>query len=85
MEKNCHDCYYATKINTDTYRCRRKKYDIEKKTCFVPKLCKIEKNQRLVEHIMEFDAQGKEYDWYEQHIAMIADGERKDGEHERTD
>ena len=37
MEKNCHDCYYATKINTDTYRCRRKKYDVEKKTCFVPR------------------------------------------------
>ena len=34
---NCHDCYYATKINTDTYRCRRKKYDVEKKTCFVPR------------------------------------------------
>lgn len=36
-ETNCHDCYYATKINTDTYRCRRKKYDVEKKTCFVPR------------------------------------------------
>ena len=24
---NCHDCYYATKINTDTYQYRRKKYD----------------------------------------------------------
>ena len=36
-EKNCRDCYYATKINTRTYRCRRKKYDVEKKTCFVPR------------------------------------------------
>lgn len=36
-ETNCHDCYYATKINTDTYRCRRKRYDIVKKSCFVPK------------------------------------------------
>lgn len=87
-ETNCRDCYYATKINTDTYRCRRKKYDVEKKTCFVPrkedaipKICKVEKNQRLVEHIMEFDSQGKEYDWYEQHIALI-DGERKEKEND---
>ncbi len=36
-ETNCRDCYYATKINTDTYRCRRKRYDIVKKSCFVPK------------------------------------------------
>lgn len=35
------------------------------------KICKVEKNQRLVNHIMEFDAKGKEYDWYEQHIALI--------------
>ena len=34
-EKHCHDCLYATKIDSDTYRCRRIRYDIEKKTCFV--------------------------------------------------
>lgn len=44
-------------------------------------ICKVEKNQRLVNHIMEFDTQGKEYDWYEQHIALI-DGERKEKENE---
>lgn len=34
-DKHCHDCLYATKIDSDTYRCRRIRYDIEKKTCFV--------------------------------------------------
>lgn len=34
-EKHCHDCLYATKIDDDTYRCRRIRYDIKKKTCFV--------------------------------------------------
>ncbi|MBR2679401.1 MAG: hypothetical protein IKE23_01320 [Exiguobacterium sp.] len=36
-ETNCRDCHYAMIINTGTYRCRRKRYDIVKKSCFVPK------------------------------------------------
>lgn len=70
-ELNCSDCAKAKIIEDGVYGCRAEQYDIHTKSCFVPKLCKIEKNQRLVEHIIEFDSQGKEYDWYEQHIALI--------------
>lgn len=77
MEKNCIDCSKAHAIEDGVFECEADKYDINTKSCFVPKICKVEKNQRLVNHIMEFDIQGKEYDWYEQHIAMIADGERR--------
>lgn len=80
MKKNCIDCGKANVIEDVVIECKAENYDIHTKTCFVPKICKVEKNQRLVNHIMEFDAQGKEYDWYEQHIAMIADGKRQEGE-----
>jgi hypothetical protein len=33
--------------------------------------CAVEKNALLIAHIMEFDAIGLEYDWYEQHIEQI--------------
>lgn len=36
-EKNCHDCCYAKHIGPDKLRCTNKKYDIETKSCFVPK------------------------------------------------
>ena len=49
MEKNCHDCYFATEINTGTYRCRRKKYDIEKKTCFTLRKELMEKDREADE------------------------------------
>ena len=77
MEKNCIDCGKSVVFEDGVIECEAEKYDIHAKSCFVPKICKVEKNQRLVNHIMEFDSQGKEYDWYEQHIAMIADGERR--------
>lgn len=48
-EMNCHDCYYATKINTDTYLCRRKKFDVEEKTCFVPRNELMEKDREADE------------------------------------
>lgn len=35
--KNCDNCYYATKTASGSYKCRRKKYDTEQKTCFAPK------------------------------------------------
>lgn len=80
MEKNCIDCGKSVVFEDGVIECEAEKYDIHAKSCFVPKICKVEKNQRLVNHIMEFDAQGKEYDWYEQHIAMIADGKRQEDE-----
>ena len=40
--------------------------------------CTVEKNARLIAHIMEFDAIGKEYDWYEQHIKQILDRQQSE-------
>ena len=34
--------------------------------------CNIEKNKRLIAQILDFDAEGKEFDWYEQHIELLA-------------
>ena len=34
--------------------------------------CNIEKNARLIAMILDFDEVGKEFDWYEQHIANTA-------------
>lgn len=36
-EKACHDCYYATKYDTNAYRCRKRNYNIETKECFTPR------------------------------------------------
>ncbi len=36
-DKNCHDCVYAEYIGPDKLRCKKKKYDTETKSCFVPK------------------------------------------------
>lgn len=38
--------------------------------------CSVKKNALLVSHIMEFDAIGKEYDWYEQHIEQILERQK---------
>lgn len=34
--------------------------------------CNVEKNARLIAQILDFDAEGMEYDWYEQHIDLLA-------------
>ena len=34
--------------------------------------CNIEKNARLIAMILDFDEEGKEFDWYEQHIKNAA-------------
>lgn len=34
--------------------------------------CNIEKNARLIAMILDFDEEGKEFDWYEQHVANLA-------------
>lgn len=65
FETNCHDCNYATKINADTYRCRRKRYDIVRKTCFEPR-----------KELMEKDREADEA--YRKLQGFCADGERKD-------
>ena len=33
--------------------------------------CNIEKNARLIAQILDFDANGMEYDWYEQHLGLL--------------
>ena len=34
--------------------------------------CNVEKNARLIAQILDFDDEGMEYDWYEQHIDLLA-------------
>lgn len=36
--------------------------------------CNVEENALIIAHVMEFDAAGKRYDWYEQHIAQVNSG-----------
>ena len=36
-ERNCSDCRYASSLGGNAYYCRKKQYDIDKKTCFKPK------------------------------------------------
>ena len=33
--------------------------------------CNVEKNARLIAQILDFDVNGMEYDWYEQHLDLL--------------
>lgn len=49
-----------------------------KPTCDVPNEmvrahCNLEENARLIAQILDFDDEGKVFDWYEQHIAQAID------------
>lgn len=35
--------------------------------------CNLEENARIIAMIMDFDAEGKVFDWYEQHIQQLSD------------
>lgn len=37
IERTCHNCAHAHKIDDITYECDAEEYDIEKLTCFKPR------------------------------------------------
>lgn len=37
--------------------------------------CNLEENAKIIAHIMEFDSKNMVYDWYEQHIQQILNGD----------